>query len=160
MVGLAVVLALVLGGLVTALVMGSRNDGKDSVATGASSTPSPSGVTTTTGQDVSTTPPPSSSTSTTVAAPTPIEAVDLQEATFRVLCLDGERDLTPGTEAGGNELESGPTGVVYADVTGDGAKDAVASLSCAVAGGNGYASSVVVMSSEADGLRQVGAPID
>jgi len=77
---------------------------------------------------------------------------------------DGEVELKPSqgptqTPDGAVQVENFDP--FFGDMTGDGREDAVVSIGCVFAdGGNAYVSSVVLVTAERDGPRQVGPPVD
>lgn len=96
--------------------------------------------------------------------PPSIRAADLRSFAYVVNCPTGDGvGLSPATGAvgGADAIVDLFEIVAYGDVTGDGAEEAVAFLSCALAsGGNVTVPNVVVVEATADGPRQLGAAID
>lgn len=129
--------------------------------------PRPAGSSTTTSLAATTTAPTTTVAPTTTEPPPPdIRSIDLRNGTYRVHCptSDGEVELKPSqgptqTPDGAVQVENFDP--FFGDMTGDGREDAVVSIGCVFAdGGNAYVSSVVLVTAERDGPRQVGPPVE
>jgi len=132
--------------------------------TATTSTTTASSTTTATSTPTTTPPTTTPPTTTTRPAPPAVRDLDLRAATYRLLCPDGEVDVD--LRAPSSPGPSGPVTVdqfepIFGEVTGDGREDAIIHITCIFAdGGNAAAAAVIVVSSEPDGLTQVGQPID
>lgn len=108
---------------------------------------------------MSTSPPATSPT--TQAPPPDIRSVDLEAEPLQVLCGEGPVSMRGNGEPSVNgTLVVEGFDITYTDVTGDQRDDAIIDVTCGFAGGNGYFSSVAIVSSETAGPRQIGDPIE
>lgn len=144
---------------------GERPNRKPSPSVSAGRPTTPAAPTTTTG--IPTTAPITAPPVTTTTQPSPpdIHSLDLRSGTYRVPCPIGgaETEVRPSQATSptpdGNAVVAGFT-PIFGDLTGDGRDDAVIEVDCTAEGGNGVVSSVVLVVSERNGLRQLGAPVD
>lgn len=130
--------------------------------------PRPAGSSTTTSLAATTTTavPTTTAAPTTTAPPPDIRSIDLRNGTYRALCPVGVGEVELRPSQGPTQTPDGAVQVedfdpFFGDMTGDGREDAVVSIGCVFAdGGNAYVSSVVLVTAERDGPRQVGPPVD
>lgn len=105
-------------------------------------------------------------TATTLPPPPDIARADLRAETYRVLCPAGSGPVEVNANGTPTPTPDGAVTVdifepTFADVTGDGRDDAVIWITCVFAnGGNAFGASVVLVTNERDGLRQLGPPVD
>lgn len=101
---------------------------------------------------------------TTVPPPPSARSFDYLNHTYDISCGAGDAPITltdgQWTAPGGDPTQGGIDSIAvdYADVTSDGAEDAVVTIGCGIGAGN-VSGTTLVYSSRPDGLTQVGQPI-
>jgi hypothetical protein len=142
-------------------LLATRGNEEQRADAGTSTTRAAGPGTTTTRADTPKTAP--TTTATTKPPVADIRSLHLQDIPLQQICLGETVEIKGNGERipyEGGELVADIYETAYADLTGDGREDAILSASCGGVGGNHPSSSVVLVSSEREGPRQIGGPID
>jgi hypothetical protein len=159
----AIAAVLIVAAAAIAAVLVTSNDQDQGAVARTTTTQPASAATAATATSLATKKSEPEATTTTAPKPPDVKSLQLQDVPLRQLCLGdtvaikGNGERVPVDDG---EYSAEVVGTTYTDMTGDGREDAIVATSCGYVGGNHPSASVVLVSSELDGPRQLGDPIE